>query len=147
EREEEIKRLTEGFQSAQGEMTNMAEFKEQENSHLRQKISEQEQQIEKLVKEREAEIKKLHDGFDSAYKEMSYIADVKDKENTTLRKTLSGYEATFDNYVKLKEDEIIKLRGQLDEAKLEIDVLKVKLSAASDMQLTLDKSDTKKHYV
>lgn len=128
----------ENLYSAESEMEQLANVKDEENELLRQKLIDYEKDFERFVSEREDEILALKETFNSGISEMNHIAMIKDSENAKLRNTLNSYESSFDLYVKLKEEEIIKLKEEAEVLNAEIDDLRQRLAAISDDgQLTI----------
>lgn len=129
--------LREEISSATSELSQLANVKEDENTKLRSKLAEYENDFEKMAEEREGEIRKLQDSFTSANSEMEQIAAEKEQENAKLRATLVNYEATFDMYVKKKEDEMRRVQSELEELKIRSAEMEKKLAQSGDIQMKI----------
>ncbi|MCL2633590.1 MAG: cell division protein ZapA [Oscillospiraceae bacterium] len=120
--------LYENMSSAESELVQIANVKEQENYDLRSKLLE----YEKVWDEH------AHGTYKSAASEVEEYADAKTEENEILRETLANFEKSFDDYVQTKEKEIIRLQRENEELCSENEELKQRLAAlADDGQLSI----------
>jgi len=110
---EDKRMFDENLHSAESELAQIANVKEQENEALRIKLQEYEMKAESAV--------------DTA----NEAVHAKEAENVKLKETLQNFEKIFDEFAKTKERDILRMQE-------EIETLKLKLAELDeDGQLTL----------